>query len=206
MCLSDWAIQLQQPLASVPKWSSENTKMGNNQLKQGQCAPNGRQQALTIEMLLDLPGIEWLIARTKKMGILSLSSPNNQPVQSINKCVNQLLCDLIQRGLLSPSLPNNQPIQSINKFVDWLLLDSNTKGTPFSLLYKQNQPVMSINNCVDWPCLDSKGDPLPFLSQQSTGNVNQQMCWLTTSWLNTKVTSFSFLLQQSTVMSINNNP
>jgi len=36
----------------------QKTPSGNNQTKQGQCAPHGRQQALTIEMLFDLPGIE----------------------------------------------------------------------------------------------------------------------------------------------------
>ena len=66
MCLSDWAISVATTTGKCAKVIEQKTLSGNNQTKQGQCAPQGRQQPLTIEMLLDLPGIEWSVAGTKR--------------------------------------------------------------------------------------------------------------------------------------------
>ena len=85
-----------------------------------------------------------------------------------------------------------------NNCVDWPLLNS-TGSRLLSPSSPNNQPVISINNCVNWPCLHSsqKGTCFSCVSQQSTGNVDQQLCWLTLYWLDTKGTPFSFM-QQST--------
>jgi len=76
---------------------------------------------------------------------------------------------LIQRGILSPSSSNNQLVMSFNKCIYWLVCNSIQRE------------------------ISSPSSP-----QQSTSNVNQQMHWLTTSWLNIKRNPSSFLSWQST--------
>jgi len=146
---------------------------------------------------------------------------------SINKCVNQLLEQTpisylikqfnqsanvsinlflthYKRGLIALSSNNNQLVMLINNCVDQPCLHLLQKGT--SLSSPNNQPLMLINNCVNQPLLDSTGRSRllsPFsCNKQSAGNINQQLCPCLHS--SQKGTCFSFLSQQSTVISINN--
>jgi len=62
----------------------------------------------------------WLNLKGNHFSFLSKQSTSN----ANQKCINWLLHDSIQRGILSPSFPNNQPVVSINKWIDWLLCNS----------------------------------------------------------------------------------
>jgi len=124
----------------------------NQQQRKPVPSPHGRQQALTIEILFNLLGMEWLIALTKnKMWILSPSFWTiNQFSQSAIVLV-KYFATQSKRGIPSPSSPNNQPVLSINKCIDQLLL------------------------------VNPKWNLCSFLSQQSTNTVNQQMHQLATA-------------------------
>jgi len=88
--------------------------------------------------------------------ILSPSSPDNQPVLSINNCIDWLLCNSIWREIISPSSHKNQPVLSINKNCvgNQLLFDLIQKEI-FSPSSHNNQPIISINNYIDWVFLNS---------------------------------------------------
>jgi len=214
VCQSDWV---------------KNAKMGNNQAKQGQCAPmaDSKKAALTSEMLLDCPGMKWLFATTKIMGILSLFSPNNQPVlvnqqmfqwnnsrlytkrtffllQQSTGYVDQQICQLTTLWLhwKNFTLLSQQSISSINhKCVFWHFL------TPYEgnsyLLPLATTSTGNVDQQLCWLTLSwLKGEPFSFLLQQSIDNVNQQMCHSTTSQLDTKRTPFSYLSWQESTSSI----
>jgi len=102
------------------------------------------------------------------------SSANNQPVLLINKCINWLHCNMIQRGILSPSSSSNQSVLSINKCIDWLLCNTIQRGI-LSTSSPNNQPVLLINKCIDQLLCNMMQRGFSFLSQQSTSTVNQQV-------------------------------
>ncbi len=89
MCLSDWAISVATTTGKCAKVIERKHQVATIKQNRDNVPPQGRQQPLTIEMLLDLPGIKWSIAGTKRQKKLSLSSPKkNQFSQSTNVSIN----------------------------------------------------------------------------------------------------------------------
>jgi len=62
--------------------------------------------------------VDWPHLDSKGNRFLSHSSCNNPLIMTINKCVDWLLCNSIQRRLLSPTSHDNQSVQSTNKCVN----------------------------------------------------------------------------------------
>jgi len=87
-------------------------------------------------------------------GILSPLSPNNQPLMSINECVNWLLWNLMWREILSLFLPTiNKDYQSMNALINYFLTQYKEKSFCLSLP-TFNQFYHCFNDCIDWLLLN----------------------------------------------------
>ncbi len=132
-------------------------------------------------------------------------------LQQSTSSINQQLCQMTSSqlnttGLFSTSYDNNQLVISINNCVDRPCLCSIQKGHLFPSSCN-NQPVMLINNCVKWPLLNliqSGSFLLLLLSKQSTSSIDQQLCWTTSSQLDTKGILSPSSNNNQPVMLINN--